>query len=139
MVSAVTNAPTSPQELLRRSKSIRRSRRGRFFVLRLVLAIVITLIMFFPIYWMMVTAFSTREDLYAPGLHLWPLHFTFDNFRTPFAEFPIWTWFKNSAVITVLTTVITVLVKRLMVQRTHMAHKPTTTTMRRGWLRIPTG
>ncbi|MET3804117.1 ABC-type glycerol-3-phosphate transport system permease component [Nakamurella sp. UYEF19] len=87
--------------------------RGRFFVLRLVLAMVITLIMFFPIYWMMVTAFSTREDLYAPGLHLWPLHFTLDNFRTPFADFPIWTWFKNSTVITLFTTAITVVVNLL--------------------------
>ena len=96
-----------------RRKAIKRNRRGRFFALRLVLAIVITLIMFFPIYWMLITAFSTREDLYLPGVHLWPVHFTLDNFRTPFQDFPIWTWFKNSAVITVLTTVITVVVNLL--------------------------
>ncbi len=91
-----------------RVRAIRRSRRGRFFGLRLTLAIVITLVMFFPIYWMLVTAFSTKEDLYQPGLHLWPQHFTWDNFRVPFADFPIWTWFKNTAVITLLTTAITV-------------------------------
>src|SRR3954452_18423465 len=83
-----------------RRKAIRRNRRGRFFVLRLVLAVAITLVIFFPIYWMLVTAFSTKEDLYLPGLHLWPEHFTLDNFRVPFADFPIWTWFKNTAVIT---------------------------------------
>ena len=32
-----------------------------------------------------------------------------------------------------------VLVNRVTVQRTHMAHSPTTTTIRAGWLRIPTG
>ncbi|WP_222618071.1 carbohydrate ABC transporter permease [Nakamurella sp. PAMC28650] len=96
-----------------RRKAIRRSRRGRFFWLRLAAAVVITLIMFFPIYWMLVTAFSTREDLYLPGLHLWPAHFTLDNFRTPFNDFPIWSWFRNSAVITLLTTGITVVVNLL--------------------------
>ncbi len=96
-----------------RAKALRRSKRGRLFTLRVVLAIVITLIMFFPIYWMLVTAFSTREDLYAPGLHLVPQHFTLDNFATPFARFPVWQWFKNSAIITLLTTVITVVVNLL--------------------------
>ena len=101
---------TATLESTARRKAIRRTRRGRFFVLRLILAIVITLVMFFPIYWMLITAFSEKEDMYLPGLHLWPAHFTFDNFRTPFADFPIWTWFKNSAVITLLTTLITVVV-----------------------------
>ena len=96
-----------------RQRAYRRARRGRLFGLRLTAAIVITLIMFFPIYWMLVTAFSPREDLYAPGLHLWPAHPTLENFRTPFADFPVWTWFRNSAVITVLTTVITVVVNLL--------------------------
>ena len=96
-----------------RRRAIRRNKRGRFFGLRLALAIVITLVIFFPIYWMLVTAFSTKEDMYLPGLHLWPQHFTWDNFRVPFAEYPIWTWFKNTAVITLLTTAITVVVNLL--------------------------
>ena len=61
---------------------------GPLFGLRLTLAIVITLIMFFPIYWMLVTAFSLKGDLYQPGLHLWPQHLTLDNFRDPFAAVP---------------------------------------------------
>ena len=100
----------TPQQ---RSRAQRRARRGKLFGLRLTLAIVITLVMFFPIYWMLVTAFSTREDLYQPGLHLWPQHPTLDNFRDPFALFPVWTWFKNSAIITLLTTAITVVVNLL--------------------------
>ncbi len=112
-IAARTAAFDSPDAVAARQKAYRRARRGRFFGLRLAAAIIITLIMFFPIYWMIVTAFSPREDLYEPGLHLWPLHPTLDNFRTPFAEFPVWTWFKNSAVITLLTTVITVVANLL--------------------------
>ncbi len=113
MSTPVLTARSDQAEQGLRNKAIRRSKRGKFFRLRLVLAIVITLVMFFPIYWMLVTAFSTKEDLYLPGLHLWPANFTLDNFRTPFTDFPVWTWFKNSAVITVLTTVITVTVNLL--------------------------
>ncbi|ALE04862.1 sugar ABC transporter permease (plasmid) [Arthrobacter sp. ERGS1:01] len=76
--------------------------------LRLGCAIVITAVIFFPLYWMMMTAFSTRADLYAPGLHFWPQHFTWSNFTDPIAQFPVWTWFGNSFTIAALTTAITV-------------------------------
>jgi ABC-type glycerol-3-phosphate transport system permease component len=85
-----------------------RRKRGRFFVLRLIVAIVITLVMLFPLYWMIVTAFSPRTDLYDSGLRFWPKHFTWDNFTTPIDRFPVWTWFKNSVVITLGVTAITV-------------------------------
>lgn len=83
-------------------------RRGRLLWLRVTAAVVISLIMFFPLYWMLITAFSTRDDLYAPGLHLWPQHFTFDNFVIPIQRFPVAQWFANSLYITVATTIITV-------------------------------
>ena len=90
-----------------------RSRKGRLRWLRITAAIVISLIMFFPVYWMLVTAFSRRDDLYAPGLHLFPQHFTLDNFSKPIERFPVWTWVWNSTVIAVAVTVITVVVNLL--------------------------
>lgn len=86
----------------------RKRRRGRFFALRLVLAIVATLIILFPLYWMIVTALSPQADLYSSSLSLWPKHFTFDNFTEPVHNFPVWTWFRNSTVITFGVTAITV-------------------------------
>ncbi|GGM07134.1 carbohydrate ABC transporter permease [Nakamurella endophytica] len=83
-------------------------RRNRFRRLRLVSAVLITAVMAFPLYWMLLTAFSRRDDLYAPGLHLWPQHFTWDNFSAPIERFPVWTWFRNSLVIAVAVTAITV-------------------------------
>ena len=85
-----------------------RPRRGRFFGLRVALAIVITLIMLFPLYWMIITSLSPQSDLYASGFRLWPKHFTFSNFSEPIKQFPVWTWFKNSVIISVGVTVITV-------------------------------
>lgn len=91
----------------------RRKSRGRLFGLRLTAAIVITLVMVFPVYWMLVTAFSRQGDLYAKGLHLWPQHFTVENFTIPIDTFPVWRWFANSTIITVAVTAITVVVNLL--------------------------
>jgi multiple sugar transport system permease protein len=70
---------------------------------------VITVVMFFPLYWMLVTAFSPQSELYQPGLRWFPDHFTIDNFTAPIRQFPVWRWFLNSTIITVAVTVITVI------------------------------
>lgn len=95
--AATTTATRSP-----------RKRREKLLWLRLTVAVIVTVVMAFPLYWMLLTAFSTRADLYAPGLHLWPQHFTLQNFVRPFAEFPVWRWFANSLLVSVVVTVITV-------------------------------
>ena len=64
--------------------------------------------MFFPLYWMVLTAFSSRADLYTPGVQLWPSHLTLENFLLPIENFPIGKWFQNSLVIALFTTAITV-------------------------------
>ena len=86
----------------------RRKRRGRFFGLRLAAAIIATLVILFPLYWMVVTSLSRQADLYASGLRFWPKHLTFDNFTGPIDQYPVWTWFRNSTVITLGVIVITV-------------------------------
>ena len=58
-------------------------RRRPLLWLRVAVAVLVTLVMAFPLYWMVVTAFSNRADMYAPGLHLWPRNPTMDNFTTP--------------------------------------------------------
>ncbi len=74
-----------------------RKPRSRTLWLRLTVAVIVTVVMAFPLYWMLLTAFSTRADLYAPGLQLWPEHFTIQNFVRPFQEFPVWRWFGELA------------------------------------------
>lgn len=80
---------------------------------RLVVAVVACLVMAFPLYWMVVTAFSTRADLYAPGLQLWPRNPTLENFRTPLTEFPVGTWLRNSLLTAAGITAVTVAVNLL--------------------------
>lgn len=98
-------ATTVPPE---QRKAARKKRRGRFFGLRLAVAIISSLIVLFPIYWMIMTSVSPQSDMFRPGLHLWPSAFTWSNFTDPIKSFPVWRWFRNSTVITVTVTVITV-------------------------------
>lgn len=102
-------SPAAPTPAARRAAS----RRRRLRAARLAGALVLTAVMFFPLYWMVVTAFSTRQSLYAPGLRLWPGDLTLQNFLDPFRAFPVGRWFRNSLVIATLVTVITVTVNLL--------------------------
>lgn len=89
------------------------ARRGRGFPLRLTAALLCALVLIFPLYWMVVVAFSPREELLTTQVRLWPQHFTLENFDRIFTSFPVLTWFGNSVAITGVVTVITVVVNLL--------------------------
>ncbi len=55
-------------------------------------AIFFTLVMLFPIYWMIISSFKTSTELLAPVPTLWPVKFVFENYpnvlkRAPFAKY----------------------------------------------------
>ncbi len=82
-------------------------------IARLVTAVVVGLVMMFPLYWMITIAFSPSADVVSRELHIWPSEWTLDNFRTIFGNFPTATWFGNSVVVTAIITVLTVSVNLL--------------------------
>lgn len=77
---------------------------------RIAVAAVAALVLLFPLYWMLVVAFSPRQELLSPALRLWPRQVTLDNVERIFASFPVATWFGNSVAIAVVTTVVSVAV-----------------------------
>ncbi|NQX04557.1 carbohydrate ABC transporter permease [Rathayibacter sp. VKM Ac-2856] len=81
--------------------------------LRLVLAILVSLVILFPLYWMLVVAFSSRAELLGGTLRLWPREFTLVNFERVFDSFPVATWFGNSLAISLVTALITVAINLL--------------------------
>ena len=89
----------------------RRQRAGR--ALRVAAAIVVSAMVVFPLYWMVVVAFSSRAELLAGDLRLWPRTLTVENFRHVFAAFPVATWFGNSVAIALVVAAITVTVSML--------------------------
>ncbi|WP_309620819.1 carbohydrate ABC transporter permease [Salinibacterium sp.] len=91
---------------LRRRRSSGPERRS--YAARLIVAIASCVVLLFPLYWMIVVAFSPREELLTRQLRLWPQQFTLDNFDTVFSSFPIATWFGNSIAIAMVVTALTV-------------------------------
>ncbi|WP_308798849.1 carbohydrate ABC transporter permease [Agromyces silvae] len=103
----------------RRAGRVQRRRRNRppgdrrGIVSRTIIATVVTVIVVFPLYWMLVVAFSPRGEVFQPGLTLWPSTFTLDNFTKVLDRFPVMGWFGNSVVIGAFVTVLTVIVNLL--------------------------
>ncbi len=60
----------------------------------------------FPIYWMLVTAMTSSADLFASPTHLTPDMAQWSVFGKVFGETPVATWLKNSAIVALGTTVL---------------------------------
>jgi multiple sugar transport system permease protein len=83
-------------------------------VVRIVVAVIASAIVFFPLYWMLVIAFSPRGEVFSPGPpQFWPSEISLENFATVFARFPVGEWFVNSVVIGAFVTAFTVVLNLL--------------------------
>lgn len=95
----------------RRRRPDRGERAG--IVPRTIIAVIVAAIVIFPLYWMLVVAFSPRGEVFEPGLRLWPSTLTMENFANLFADYPIGDWFVNSVVIGLFVTALTVVLNLL--------------------------
>jgi ABC-type glycerol-3-phosphate transport system permease component len=85
----------------------RRSRAG--LAARVVVAVVVALIMAFPLWVMIVTALS-GQSVFSTDLDLLPTNITLANFARVFSAWPVGQWFSNSVTVTALTTIVSVVV-----------------------------
>ena len=99
-------APTQVDAQPRRRPPRRRQSRVGL-VVRIVLAVVTALVMAFPLWVMLTTAFSGQSTFDA-DVSVVPRTFSLDNFTRVLDAWPLWQWFGNSVVVTVITTVLTV-------------------------------
>jgi len=81
-------------------------------VVRIVLAVLTAIVMAFPLWVMLTTAFSGQRSFDA-NVSVIPRRFSLDNFSRVLDAWPVTLWFGNSVVITVITTVLTVVVSVL--------------------------
>lgn len=98
-----------------RNRRRRAARAGdrRGIVWRTIIVAVVCAIVMFPLYWMIVVAFSPRGEVFDSELRFWPSSWTLENFTKLFAQYPMIDWFGNSVVIGVFVTVLTVSVNLL--------------------------
>ena len=92
--------------------SAQRSTR-RALVLRTVAAVLVALVLLFPLYWMVVVALSPRAELLGGNLRLVPRTLTLANVDRVLTSFPVVTWLGNSVAIALVTSVLTVVVNLL--------------------------
>ncbi|WP_353649493.1 carbohydrate ABC transporter permease [Nakamurella sp. A5-74] len=111
-MAVIPSTPVAPGPVRATANRVR-PRDGRFKAVRLLAAIVVAVVLLFPLYWMVVVAISPREELLTTQVRLWPGRFTMENFDRIFSSFPVATWFGNSVAITVVVTLITVVVNLL--------------------------
>ena len=106
-VANVTTAPVRATPVVTERVPRRRRRSQASLVLRTVVALVSTVIMAFPLWIMLVTAFSGRSS-YSGVLDIWPKQLSMRNFERVFAVWPVGSWFVNSVIVTMIITIGTV-------------------------------
>lgn len=103
--------PVSVSSVQAQSDAIRRQKRQRF-VWRSILAHLVVLIFVvfaaFPIYFLILAAFRPGQALYSTTLQLLPTTITLDNFDHMLNHTALLTWLKNSLIVSLSTTVLSV-------------------------------
>jgi ABC-type glycerol-3-phosphate transport system permease component len=84
-----------------------RAKRNAGFIVRIVLAVIVGVVMAFPLWIMLITAFSGEKFL-GGEFRLIPRRISLLNFQRVFDAWPVGTWFGNSMTVTIITTVLTV-------------------------------
>ncbi|SDT02537.1 carbohydrate ABC transporter membrane protein 2, CUT1 family [Friedmanniella luteola] len=105
-------APTRVEVDRRPVPTGRRGRSRVGLVVRIVLAAVTAVVMAFPLWIMLTTAFSGQQTFDA-SVSVVPRTFSLANFTRVLDAWPVGLWFGNSVVITGITTVLTVVVSVL--------------------------
>ena len=59
-----------------------------------------------PLYWMLTTSLKENSEIYGAGTTLWPRHPTIDNYRVLLEETNFATYFMNSMIVALATTVL---------------------------------
>ena len=73
------------------------------------IVILLALVFFFPLFWTLTMSFKEREDIFTTDPPLFPTVWTLDNFREVFSTSGAAQFFRNSFLVSVLTTVLVVI------------------------------
>lgn len=71
-------------------------------IIRGVLAVLVTVVMVFPLYWMLATALKTESEVMSATITFWPAVPQFENFGYVVNKVPFFRYMLNTAVITAM-------------------------------------
>lgn len=69
--------------------------------IRTTLALIITALVFFPVYWLLINSFKTQAEMRLAVPTLWPRSFTWDNYGEAFSVIPYVRFFGNTLIMSV--------------------------------------
>ncbi|MBR5986666.1 MAG: carbohydrate ABC transporter permease [Clostridia bacterium] len=99
----MTNAPA-----LKTNNRIKRSTGDVIFdVVNIALIVLITLIMIYPMWYVLIVSFASPEEAVRGQLYFWPNSFTFEAYQKVFAEKKIWIGYGNTIIYTITHTLYT--------------------------------
>lgn len=71
-------------------------------IIRTILAVAVTVVMIFPLYWMLATALKTEAEVMSSTITFWPAVAQFENFSYVVNKVPFFRYMLNTAVITIM-------------------------------------
>ena len=75
---------------------------------------VLSVIMMYPLVWMLMTSFKTNADIRTNRTKFFPTEWTLEGYKTAFEKAPIAEWFLNSILITATITLAVIVTSTLM-------------------------
>ncbi|AEV28785.1 ABC-type sugar transport system, permease component [Sphaerochaeta pleomorpha str. Grapes] len=93
-----TTAVENEKALLLNQRAV--SRRKTMKVLQFILAVGITLVMLFPIYWMVISSVKSQEEILLTVPTFWPREWHFENYRNVFQKANFSKYYLNTIVMT---------------------------------------
>lgn len=91
---------------------VKRYKTASSIVLGLITLILVAL-MFFPILWIFLTSVKSGPETMQYPPSIWPREFHFENIVEVMKLYPISTWFKNTTIVALFATIITVFINLL--------------------------
>ncbi|MBV8486632.1 MAG: carbohydrate ABC transporter permease, partial [Verrucomicrobia bacterium] len=73
-----------------------------------VVGVIVTVILLSPLYWVLSGSLMTQRELFSPHFSIWPHQFVFQNWANALVR--LWPHFATSAIVSVCTSVLTLLV-----------------------------
>ena len=96
--------------MMKRSKNVYK----RYHYLIIAFMGVFSVIMMYPMAWMLVTSFKSNADIHKNKAKFFPAEWTVEGYRSAFEKAPIGDWLVNSIVITVVITFAVILTRTLI-------------------------
>lgn len=89
------------------------ARRRVLLLVRVLTMVVLLFLIYFPFYWIIVTAFKTEAQITLRQNILWPAPWSLEQFRKLFFEQPFFTWVRNTIIVTLFSTSVSVALSAL--------------------------